>query len=130
MASFTASYVFPAVEIGVVKPRLKLQQVWPSTNCRCSGRMALATPQASLGNTPISLMLRPCRCGGCAQFGPQGPVLIVHFCRCGGFDAVMSIMAGSAQRLLPGEHRCGAVCGCGRPVVAVLTPCDMSFWHC
>ena len=29
MASFAASYVFPAVEHGVVKPRLKLQQVQP-----------------------------------------------------------------------------------------------------
>ena len=27
MASFAASYVFPAVEHGVVKPRLKMQQV-------------------------------------------------------------------------------------------------------
>ena len=27
MASFAASYVFPAVEVGIVKPRLKLQKV-------------------------------------------------------------------------------------------------------
>jgi len=41
MASFAASYVFPAVEHGVVKPRLKMQQVKASLSLRQSRACAL-----------------------------------------------------------------------------------------
>ncbi len=40
MASFAASYVFPAVEHGVVKPRLKMQQVHAPARRDTTGRLA------------------------------------------------------------------------------------------
>ena len=68
MASFAASYVFPAVEHGVVKPRLKMQQVKASlslrqslslrSDCDCHQELLVATLSSCYSELPCHCIMQ------------------------------------------------------------------------